>query len=79
MFANAVKMIDCAAGISPGRVSGHSARVGMAQDLTAFGAELPEVMQAGCWKSPTMPARYAEKLPAKRGAVANFYEKHGVN
>ncbi len=54
-------------------VSGHSLRVGMAQDLVAFGTELPELMQAGRWKSPAMPARYAEKQLASRGAVAKYH------
>ena len=38
----------------------HSPRVGMAQDLSATGAELPELMTAGRWDSPTMPAKYTE-------------------
>ncbi|MBF0421168.1 MAG: tyrosine-type recombinase/integrase [Magnetococcales bacterium] len=59
-------------------VSGHSCRVGMAQDLTANGAELVAIMQAGRWKSPTMPARYSERLAAGRGAVADLYKKKGV-
>ena len=58
-------------------MSGHSARVGMAQDLVAGGADLAAVMQAGRWKSPTMPARYAERLLAKRGAVAGYYGRRG--
>jgi site-specific recombinase XerD len=57
------------------RISGHSCRVGMAQDLAAEGAELPAIMQAGRWKSPEMPARYAERMIAGRGAVAKFYER----
>ena len=32
----------------------------MAQDLSAAGAERPELMTAGRWDSPTMPARYTE-------------------
>lgn len=63
------------AGLDPAAISGHSCRVGMAQDLVASGAELPAVMQAGRWKSPTMPARYAEGMLAGRGAVARFYER----
>jgi integrase len=57
------------------RVSGHSLRVGMAQDLVAAGAGLPEVMQAGRWSSSTMPAHYARRAAAGRGAVAKFYAK----
>ncbi|MBL6458826.1 site-specific integrase [Belnapia sp. T6] len=62
------------AGLDPAAISGHSLRVGMAQDLVANGADLPAVMQAGRWRSPTMPARYAERLLAERGAVARLQE-----
>ena len=33
-------------------ITGHSGRVGMAQDLSAAGFALPELMTAGRWKSP---------------------------
>jgi integrase len=49
--------------------SGHSTRVGAAQDMIAAGLELGEVMQAGSWKTVTMPARYSERLLVKRGAA----------
>lgn len=35
----------------------------------AAGFELLEVMQAGSWKTPAMPARYGERLRAQRGAA----------
>ena len=53
--------------------SGHSARVGMAQDLAGSGVELPALMTAGRWSSPTMPARYTRSQLAGRGAVARYY------
>lgn len=53
--------------------SGHSARVGMAQDLAADGAALPELMQAGRWKSSAMPALYTRSQAAGRGAVAKYH------
>ena len=56
-----------------GTYSGHSPRVGMAQDLAAHGAELPALMEAGRWDSPTMPARYTRSQAAERGAVARYY------
>ncbi len=59
-------------------VSGHSCRVGMAQDLVASGAELASAMQAGRWKTAAMPARYSENLIAARGAVAEYYRKRKV-
>ena len=51
--------------------SGHSGRVGMAQDLAASGVELPELMTAGRWKSSKMPARYTERQSAGRGEGVN--------
>lgn len=73
-----LKLLASRAGLDPARISGHSCRVGMCQDLTAAGAELPAIMVAGRWRSPTMPARYSAKLAAGRGAVAMFYGKRGL-
>lgn len=58
-------------------LSGHSARVGAAQDQAAAGCELPEIMQAGRWKSPTMPARYIEQQTAQKSASAKLAKKQG--
>jgi site-specific recombinase XerD len=57
------------------QVSGHSLRVGMAQDLVAADMDMASVMQAGGWSTPRMIARYTEKLTARRGAVARYYGK----
>ena len=65
-----------AAGLGEG-FSGHSGRVGMAQDLAASGAELPALMVAGRWQSARMPARYTEKQALGRGAVARYYQERG--
>ena len=76
--ARLIKRVAERAGMAPdtvARVSGHSCRVGMAQDLVASGADVAGVMQAGRWKSPLMPARYSARLQAKRGAVARLYER----
>jgi integrase len=72
------KRLAARAGLDPSAVSGHSCRVGMAQDLVADGAQLPELMVAGRWRSPTMPARYAERMIAGRGAVARFHQRRGI-
>ena len=53
-------------------LSGHSFRVGFAQDLTAAGEGLAAICQAADWSSPTMPTRYAEALAARSGAVARL-------
>ena len=60
-----------AAGLGDG-YTGHSGRVGMAQDLVKSGVELPALMTAGRWKSSKMPARYTERQAADRGAVARY-------
>ena len=65
-----------AAGLGDG-FTGHSGRVGMAQDLVKNGVELPALMTAGRWKSAKMPARYTERQAADRGAVARYYQGRG--
>lgn len=52
--------------------SGHSSRVGAAQDMVRHGVELPAVMQAGGWTTPTMVARYTAKLDARRSGAAKL-------
>ncbi|WP_448208291.1 tyrosine-type recombinase/integrase [Azospirillum sp. sgz302134] len=66
-----------AAGLDSALVSGHSLRVGAAQDLTAAGFGLPAIQQAGRWKSPGMPARYAATIVPKQGAMAQLAGKQG--
>ena len=53
--------------------SGHSPRVGMARDLARAGTELPSLMNAVRWRTPTMPAHYTRNESAGRGAVAQFH------
>src|ERR1700722_3421964 len=45
-------------------VSGHSTRVGAAQDLAELDIDLAAITQAGGWKSTRMPLQYAEKINA---------------
>lgn len=58
-----------------GSFSGHSTRIGAAQDLVASGQDLLSVMQAGGWKDPKMPARYTEHLAAMRGGMAQLWRR----
>ncbi len=55
-------------------LSGHSTRVGAAQDMIASGIELPAILQAGRWKSTTMVNRYGERLLARRSGSAQLAE-----
>jgi integrase len=59
------------------KLSGHSARVGAAQDLLALNIDLSSVMQAGRWKDTRMPMRYGEKVLASRGAMARAAKSQG--
>ena len=54
------------------RISGHSPRVGAAQDMIASGIRIPAIMQAGRWKSAAMVQRYGEWLLAQRSAAAQL-------
>jgi integrase len=51
-------------------VSGHSTRVGAAQDLAELDIDLAVITQAGGWKSTRMPLQYAEKINAARSGMA---------
>lgn len=61
---NIIKAAAKAAGIEgdgSGEVSGHSLRVGAAQELMARGADIGTIMRAGGWKTVDVVARYVEK------------------
>lgn len=71
-ISNRIAAMARAAGLGEG-FSGHSPRIGMAQDLTVAGVGLPALMVAGRWKSERMPAYYARAVSAGLGAVARYY------
>ncbi|MEO5332052.1 MAG: tyrosine-type recombinase/integrase [Magnetococcus sp. YQC-5] len=70
--ARAFKRMVALTGKDAEGISGHSCRVGAAQDMVAAGLDIAGVMQAGGWKSPVMVARYTEELNARRGASAKL-------
>ena len=47
----------------------------MAQDLAAEGYSLAQLMTAGRWTNPAMPARYTRNQAAARNAVAQYYRQ----
>jgi len=59
------------------KISGHSARVGAAQDLLALNIDMASVMQAGRWTDTRMPMRYGEKVLASRGGMARAAKAQG--
>ncbi|WP_293371859.1 tyrosine-type recombinase/integrase [Nevskia sp.] len=60
------------AGLDAELISGHSTRVGAAQDLIAANFSGAEVMRQGRWKTERMVIRYSESLSAGRGAMARL-------
>ena len=75
--ARAFKWIAKQMGFEPERIAqigAHSTRIGAAQDLIASGAALPEIMLAGGWRSPQMPAHYARKLNSQHGAMRKWLD-----
>ncbi|MEP3145201.1 tyrosine-type recombinase/integrase [Qipengyuania citrea] len=64
-----VKRAASRAGLSSaevGGLSGHSMRVGAAQDMLVAGIDTLGIMQAGGWKSQTVLARYVENASTER-------------
>lgn len=47
------------------RISGHSMRVGAAQDMMVAGLDHIAIMQAGGWKTVDVVARYVENAAAR--------------
>ena len=63
------------AGLPPSAVaeiSGHSTRVGAAQDMVAEGIGMASIMQAGRWTTETSVIRYAERMLAQRSGAAQL-------
>ena len=54
------------------RISGHSVRVGAAQDMVAEGIGMASILHAGRWKSTAMVHRYGERLLARRSGAAQL-------
>ena len=55
-----------------GRISGHSTRVGAAQDMVAGGIGMAAILHAGRWKTAAMVNRYGEHLLARRSGAAQL-------
>ena len=53
--------------------SGHSLRVGAAQDMAAVGIGTAAILQAGGWKDERMVRRSIRKLGALEGGMAQFF------
>ena len=56
------------------KLSGHSMRVGAAQDMAAAGIDLGAIMHAGGWKSPEMVMRYIEHMDVQKSGMARLHD-----
>ncbi len=65
------------AGLGDG-YSGHSPRVGMAQDLAAAGVPMASLLEVGRWRTVATALRYVERQQAQRSAVAEWYRRRDV-
>ena len=70
---NRVRSLASHAGLDASRITAHSARIGLASELTRRGASTTETMLAGNWKTSRMVAHYAAGAKAERGAVAKYF------
>lgn len=55
--------------------SGHSARVGAAQDMAKRGYAVAQIMQEGTWKKPETLMRYIRNVDAHQGAMVDLMEQ----
>jgi len=56
--------------------SGHSARVGAAQDMADNGYPIVRIMQEGTWKKPETLMRYIRHVDAHKGAMVEFMDQY---
>jgi integrase len=57
--------------------SGHSPRIGAAQDMAAAGMSTAAMLQAGGWSDARMVKRYLRKLGALEGGMAQLFQDGG--
>ncbi|MGZ5001418.1 MAG: tyrosine-type recombinase/integrase [Methylomonas sp.] len=67
-----LRRVAARSGFAIEKISGHSTRVGVSQDLVAAGIDMPAIMQAGSWINPERVARYSDHLLVKRGGMAQL-------
>ena len=58
------------------QLSGHSMRVGAAQDMMASGIGILPVMQAGGWRSMNIVGRYVQEANVTQNGIAQLFERN---
>ncbi|MGN6236983.1 tyrosine-type recombinase/integrase [Dyella sp.] len=68
-----------AAGLeNAGTISGHSTRIGSANDLAEYGATGTQIQQAGGWKTDRMVTYYTRRSQAGANAMTNLRTRSGA-
>jgi integrase/recombinase XerD len=57
------------------QLSGHSMRVGAAQDMMTRGIGLLPVMQAGGWRSMNIVGRYVQEASVSQNGIAQLLQR----
>jgi len=76
IFKAMARAADLPASVVDG-LSGHSTRVGAAQDMIGAGIEIPAILHAGRWKSTAMVSRYGARLQARQSGAARLARLQG--
>lgn len=62
-------------GLSPAVFSGHSTRVGAAQEMVERNIDSAKIMLSGRWKTMTMLTRYSKKIRASKSGMADLTQQ----
>ena len=57
------------------KLTGHSGRVGMAQELVKAGIHMAAIQKAGRWSNDEMVVHYSRNIAAAEGGVAQYYRR----
>ncbi|MEQ8656375.1 MAG: tyrosine-type recombinase/integrase [Hyphomicrobiales bacterium] len=77
LIKRAAKRADIDAGVTS-RLSGHSMRVGAAQDMMVAGFDSLAIMQSGGWKTPHVVLRYVEHASTRQLHERRWERLRGV-
>ena len=63
-------------GLDPSIFSGHSCRVGAAQDMVEAGVDQTKIILTGRWANDAMLVSYSKRIRAKKSGMADFMGMH---
>lgn len=66
-------------GLEPSVFSGHSTRVGAAQEMVERNIDSAKIMLSGRWKTMQMLTQYSRKIRARKGGIADLTTQLGWN